>query len=225
MRALLLLFAALALIGAAAPRANAPASRPWTEVATPAPAGSYNIGNPQARVRLVEVVSYTCPHCADFIREAAPSIDAWVARGQLSLEIRNQIHDPVDVAAATIARCVGAARFPAFHRTLYARQQDWVGKGFDYVQSNGARLQLYSEQAQIRAIADNAGLSDLGRAAGMSDAALDRCFAGTATRDALRVSQGVSNFSGTPGFLLGGKQIERVTWATMKPRLAAVGLK
>lgn len=221
MRALLLLLAALALVGAT-PKAG---PRPWTEVATPAPAGSYVIGNPRARVRLVEVVSYTCPHCADFIREGAPSIDAWVARGQLALEIRNQIHDPLDVAAATLARCVGAARFPAFHRTLYARQREWVPRGFDYVQSNGAQLQLYSELAQARAIADNAGLSDLARGAGMNDAALDQCFAGAATRDALRVSQGVSTFSGTPGFLLNNTPIERVTWAGMKPRLAALGLK
>ncbi|MEG8038961.1 thioredoxin domain-containing protein [Sphingomonas sp. LR60] len=107
-RILLPLLAAVALTAATAPR-------PWTAVATPVASGSYLIGNPKARVKLVEYVSYTCPHCAHFTQESDATLGAMVRSGSTSVELRNQVHDGIDLAAATLARCSGAAAFPRVH--------------------------------------------------------------------------------------------------------------
>ena len=96
-RFLLPLLAAVALTAATAPR-------PWTAVATPVANGSYLIGNPKARVKLVEYVSYTCPHCAHFTHESDAALGAMVRSGSTSIELRNQVHDGFDLAAATLAR-------------------------------------------------------------------------------------------------------------------------
>ena len=83
-RFLLPLLAAIALTAATAPR-------PWTAVATPVANGSYLIGNPKARVKLVEYVSYTCPHCAHFTHESDAALGAMVRSGSTSIELRNQV--------------------------------------------------------------------------------------------------------------------------------------
>jgi protein-disulfide isomerase len=52
------------------------------------------IGNPDAEARLTEFISYTCPHCADFAREAGPPMDlVLVAPGRLGVEVRSFIRN------------------------------------------------------------------------------------------------------------------------------------
>jgi protein-disulfide isomerase len=216
----------LALAGVAAPAAAAP-RRDWTQVAAPAAAGSFVIGNPQARVKLVEFASYTCPHCRHFAEQSRPVLTRMIRSGSLSLEIRNALHDKLDLAAAILARCVGPAAFPRFHDALYANQDDWFARGAAWDQGNAARMQLYPEAARLRALADGAGLSALARASGLDDAALDRCFTDpAATARALAVAQGVAQrTTGTPAFLVNGRFIQNVDWAKLEPALRAAGAK
>ncbi len=141
----------------AAPLVAAP--RPWTSVAAPAAQGSYVIGNPAAKVKLVEYASYTCPHCGHFARDSAPVLKGkMIASGSLSLEIRSSIHDRYDLVAAMLARCSGAAVFPKLHEALFARQEQWLQRAVDYDAANNERLGLYSAAAQYRAMAEGAGL-------------------------------------------------------------------
>ena len=61
--------AAMALPAAAAPaQRRAGAARLDPEVVA-TPEGGFRMGNPDARVKLVEYLSLTCPHCADFARQ------------------------------------------------------------------------------------------------------------------------------------------------------------
>ena len=63
----LLMVAALALAPAAP--AAAPASRAatnWTKTVVATPLGAFRMGNPKAKVRLVDYVSLTCSHCRTF---------------------------------------------------------------------------------------------------------------------------------------------------------------
>ncbi|HEX8555004.1 MAG TPA: thioredoxin domain-containing protein, partial [Sphingomonas sp.] len=57
---ILFVFSALLALTAAAP------ARDWSTVAAKTATGAYVIGNPQARVKLIEYASYTCSHCAEF---------------------------------------------------------------------------------------------------------------------------------------------------------------
>ena len=40
------------------------------------PAGGYVLGNPKAPVRLLEFMSFTCPHCAHFTQDGAAQLKA-----------------------------------------------------------------------------------------------------------------------------------------------------
>lgn len=219
---------AVALLAAlAAPVAlTAAAPRPWTDVAAPVATGSYLIGNPKAKVRLVEYVSYTCPHCAHFTAESGPALKAMVRSGSTAIELRNQVHDRIDLAAATLARCAGPVVFPKLHDTLFAQQQAWVERAVEWNEGNAARVAMYPQLAQLRAVSDGAGLTDLARGAGMSPAAIDACFATDAALNrTLAVMQATAKVRGTPAFEINGKLVENVGWKELQPMLRAAGAR
>lgn len=225
MKTLLPLIAAAMLAASPAPDAAA-APRPWTAVTTPVATGSYLIGNPKARVRLVEILSYTCPHCAHFAAEAEPTIKTMVRSGTLAVEVRNQLHDKIDLAATMLARCSGPAAFPAVHAAFLSQQRAWIDRAVEWDGANAARVSTYPQLAQLRALADGAGLTGIARTAGVSPAAIDACFADeNALNAALKVSQSTEVAAGTPAFVVNGKLIQTVTWAQLQPMLRAAGAK
>ena len=104
----------------------------WSLVVTATPAGGFAMGNPNARVKLVEYGSMTCPHCAHFDENSVPSlIDDYVKSGKVSWEFRNYVRDTIDVSAALIARCGGAKRFFPLTRALFKDQPSWEKKVAD----------------------------------------------------------------------------------------------
>src|SRR5919112_6429232 len=61
----------------------------WSQVVNPTSANGFVMGNPNAKVKLVEYGSLTCPHCAEFDEKAVPAlIDKYVKSGQVSWEFR-----------------------------------------------------------------------------------------------------------------------------------------
>ena len=107
----------------------APNGGDWTQVVSETPQGGFVMGNPQARVRVVEFGSFTCPHCAAFSEEGAPAlIDKYVKSGQVSFEFRNFIRDSADLAAALLARCNGPAAFFPLTDQIFAAQEEWLGR-------------------------------------------------------------------------------------------------
>ncbi|UVO51465.1 DsbA family protein [Sphingomonas sp. SUN019] len=202
--------------------------RPWTSVATPAPQGSYVIGNPKARVKLIEYVSYTCPHCGHFAADSAATLKGkFVASGSTSVEIRSSVHDKYDLVAATLARCSGSAVFPKLHDAFFAQQSTWLDRAVNFDSANAQRISTYPVADQYRALADGAGLSDIAKASGMTDAGVRACLANPATvQKTLDVAQAMSGkIKGTPSFELDGKLIENTDWAKLEPMLRAAGAK
>lgn len=217
--------ALLAALLLAAPL-SAAAPRPWTAVATPAAAGSFLIGNPKARVKLVEYVSYTCPHCAHYASESATKLKAMVQSGSTSVEIRNQVHDGVDLAAVALARCAGPVAFPAVHEAFFQRQQQWYERAAEWSEGNRQRVSAWPQLAQIKALAEGAGLNDIAKQAGAPAAAVDACFASDAQiKRALAVSEGTGKVSGTPAFEINGRLVQNVGWKELEPQLRAAGAK
>ena len=201
-------------------------ARDWTQATTRLPSGAYLLGNPAARVKLVEYGSYTCPHCAAFAGESGPVLhDRWIRQGSVSLELRHIIRDSADLAAAVVARCTGP-KFFATSYAIFARQDQWLGRAINFQQTNASRINLYPPLARLRAIADGSGLTDIGRAQGVSDARLDACFADQAAIDRIvAMTASATDVTGTPTFLLDGKRIDGFTWDKVEPQLRARGLK
>ena len=218
-----LLFALLAL-----PTLAAAPARDWTSVATATKAGAYVIGNPAARVKLVEYASTTCPHCAAFAAESAPVLkDRWIRSGQVSLEFRHFVFNPLDLGAVILARCTGPSRFAATTAFLYATQAQWIPRAQQFQQANGQRLAMYPPLAQLRALVDGAGLTEAVVARGLSPAAVDACFADQAEVD--RVTAMTANVpagvNSTPTFFVNGRLVAHVAWAQLEPQLRAAGAR
>lgn len=207
--------------------ATAPA-RDWSGVATRLPSGSFLLGNPAARVKLVEYGSYTCPHCAAFSAESQAVLKNRLIRsGAVSLEYRHLIRDGSDLAAAVVARCTGTRGFFPTSERIFAGQRTWLEQAMDWGAANAARVRMYPPAAQLKAQAEGAGLTAIGKAAGLTDAQLDACFADQAEVDRiLAITAGAPpSVTGTPSFLVNGAPVSGASWAALQPALAAAGAK
>lgn len=207
--------------------AKKPAARDWTTTVGRTPDGAYVVGNPAAKVKLVEYASYTCPHCAHFAGEAEPALrDTMIKTGTVSLTFRHAIRDKLDLTAALLARCTRTG-FLATSDAIFAAQEDWYPRGGAFAQNNDARLSKYPEAARLRAYADGSGLTALVKTRGLSDTAIDACLANPAelaTIPAL-ADDAWSKIKGTPSFAINGKPVDGGTWDAIAPQLRAAGAK
>ena len=184
------------------------------------------MGNPNAKVKLVEYGSLTCPHCREFDEKGAPSlIDNYVKKGLVSWEFRNFVRDPYDITASLIARCGGPSSVFGLTRALYADQPNWIGKIQATDQATMQSMQSMSAQQQFAKIAELAGLPEFAALRGLPKAKTAACLADQA--EASRLVQMNSDavaqfpqFPGTPTFLMNGKIIDKVaTWELLEPKL------
>lgn len=211
-----------ALVVAATP------ARDWTTHAVQTPAGAYVLGNPAARVKLVEYASYTCSHCADFTRDAEPVLkDRLIRSGSTSWEFRHLIRDPFDLAAAVVARCAGPRGFAATSAAIFAAQPQWLQKASDFAQSQGEKLRGQPPLAQLRALADGSGLSAIGAANGVTPARLSACFADKAGVDRITAMTAAApaEVRATPAFFVNGKNVPNVDWSRLEPVLRSAGAR
>ena len=203
----------------------APNNGDWSTVVAKTPEGGFLMGNPNAKVKLVEFGSMTCPHCAEFEETGAkPLIDNYVKKGLVSYEFRNFVRDPFDVAASLIARCGGEAGFFGLTRGLYTEQRDWVGKIQAADPAKMQSLQTMSPAQQFSTIADIAGLKQFAAMRGVPRAKADACLADEEAVNQLvqMNSDAGSNYSipGTPSFLINGSLVENAAaWSQLEPKI------
>jgi protein-disulfide isomerase len=202
-----------------------PAGPDWSRSVTITPAGGFLVGSPTARTQLVEYFSYTCPHCADFAKEAGPTLQAMVKSGQLSVEYRNYIRDGFDLTAALLARCGGQGKFLASHEAIFAGYDQWIGKVEAYAKNPPPAPEGEDRSAQFIDIADKTGLTALAAKQGIAGNAAHACLANkNSLATILAITAGAwdadPRFEGTPGFLIDGKPVSGVhSWAGLKPQL------
>jgi protein-disulfide isomerase len=200
----------------------------WTEVVSMTPAGGYVMGNPEAKVKLIEFGSMTCPHCREFDEQGVPAlIDKYVKTGQVSWEFRNYVRDPFDVAASLIARCGGEKTFFPLTRALYKDQPNWIGKLQTVPQDQLQALQNVGPERQFSEIAKLAGFQQWAAMRGVPTAKSSSCLTNQAEIDKLVQMTGDAstqfpNFPGTPTFIINGEMAEQTaTWELLEPKLRA----
>lgn len=225
-RFLLLLAAALLYATAFRAPALATPARDWTQQVTVTPAGAYVIGNPAAKTRLVEYVSYTCPHCADFTAEATtPLKNGWIAKGALALEIRNLVRDRYDLTAAILARCGGTARFENLHQAIFANYDQWIGRVRDYDAAPSILPKDASRGKIMTDIADKTGLLTLMVQHNVSLKQSRACLADPRAIPVLlamtKTAIEQDHVSGTPSFVINGTLTQAHDWMTLRPLLPA----
>jgi protein-disulfide isomerase len=216
----------LALFAAAALTAGASlAATNWLTVVDPA-GGGHLVGNPNAKVRLTEFVSYTCTHCGHFAQEGSSAVDVYVATGKISLDVRHVIRDPVDLTAAMIANCGPAEKFPRNHAALMLSQPKWLPVMQKATAGQKSRWYNGDEAARRRAIASDLGFYAVMEGRGYDRISIDRCLSDKALAkrlaDQTAADEKKWNVTGTPTFAIGDNVLTGVySWGLLRPFLDA----
>jgi len=202
----------------------APKNGDWSTVVIKTPEGGFLMGNPNAKVKLVEYGSMTCHICAEFEEQGGEAlIDNYVKKGLVSWEFRNFVRDPFDVAAALLARCGGEASFFGLTRNLYTDQKDWVGKIQAADPAKVQALQSMLPPQQFSTIADLGGLKQYVAMRGIPRAKAEQCLTNEAEANQLvqMNADAVSTYSisGTPGFIINGSFVEQTRWEGLEPKI------
>ena len=200
----------------------APNGGDWAQMVTQTPEGGFLMGNPQAKVKVVEYGSMTCGHCADFAETGEPQlIDKYVKSGQVSFEFRNFVRDPADMAAALIARCNGASAFFTLTDQLFAAQEEWLGKLQQMSPEQQAQLQNMTPAQAVGTYAQVAGLVDFARVRGIPAGRAQACVADAAQVQRLdEMGQQAGQIPGTPAFLINGNLVPNsADWKTLEPAI------
>jgi protein-disulfide isomerase len=206
----------------------APNGGDWTQTFAQTEAGGFLMGNPNAPVKIIEFASMTCPHCAEFAENGLPPLtEKYVRTGQASLELRNFVRDPADLAASLLARCNGPAAFFKLSDQMFGAQSDWFGKLQAMSPADQQRLQTLQPQQAVGVMAEQAGLVDFVRVRGIPEAKARQCLSNQAELNRLvqMTQQATTDFPelpGTPSFIINGQLAKNAgTWATLEPQIQA----
>lgn len=152
------------------------------------------LGNPQAKVMVVEYASLACPHCARFHNEVFPAFKAkYIDTGKVQFVYREYITPPaqVAVAGAVVARCAGKAGYFTVIDGVFAAQREIYSDGT----VAGMRRILIREAAR----------------AGLTQPQVEACLADTAAFEAMDVRVGRARTEegvlGTPTFTVNGVKV------------------
>lgn len=224
------LIGALALLlGAASPVVARPVGKPvakvdWSHTYFVTPDGGFRMGNPKAKVAVVEYGSLICPHCRHFAQTAVkPFVDQYVRTGKASYEFRPLILSGIDIAANLVARCGGPSTFFPIADQLYATQPTWLDR---VSEEQNQRIATLPESQMYAAFAKATGIVRIAAAHGVTPAQADKCL-----RDgpgAIRLAEMAKTaedlgVTGTPTFFVNGQRAPVYDWDSLKPFLAPAG--
>ena len=151
------------------------------------------LGNPKAKVTLIEYAAFTCPHCAAVNELVFPLLKKnYIDTGKVLYVFRLYARGPQDGLAEKMARCAPRDRYFAFADAIFRSQEKWdyefgVQDGRAQLVKLGMQMGLKAEQinACMDSPADNARINASGQEA-MSRYGL----------------------TGTPTFVINGKALE-----------------
>ena len=171
--------------------------------------GDMDMGNPAAKVTVVEYASASCPHCAEFNNETFPAFKTkYIDSGKIHYVFREFLTPPIEVAASgfLIARCAGKDKYFSVLDAIYRGQEAMYQSG-DY---HGALLR----------IAESAGLSEQ---------QFNTCTTDDSALKALndRVDKASKDgITGTPTFVINGTKMDgAATLANLDAAIAAAQAK
>jgi protein-disulfide isomerase len=209
-------------------RSNGPRGHDWIHEVARTPEGGFRMGNPNARIKLVEYLSLTCPHCAAFSAEGTPTlVQDYVRSGQLSLEYRNYVLNGYDLAAAFLTRCASPRAYFEMTHYLLGHQPEWMGRIQTLTEAQRSELRGLQPIQAMQRIVPWLGLDAIGRRFGLTAAQQQACLSDQAAFDSIgRMQQAAStqfHVAGTPSFMINGQLVaDAHDWATLRPHLSGL---
>ncbi len=151
------------------------------------------LGDPNAKVTVVEYASVACPVCGRWYKEVWPAFKAkYVDTGKIHFVYREMLvggSEEVTVAASgfLLARCAGKDRYFSIVDAIYRSQPG-----------------LFDDPRNV--------LLNIARSAGFSDAQFDACVKNEASLKALsdrvEANSKLGNVNATPTFVINGKALQ-----------------
>lgn len=189
--------------------------------------GGHRVGNPDAKVALIEFVSYTCPACANFTKSGEGALQiGYIASGRVNREIRHIVRDPVDLTAAMLTNCGAPGKFLQNHAAFMARQDTWLPRAQNTTGAQRNRWMTGSDAARRRAIANDAGFYTIMEGRGYRRTDVDRCLADDAKANSLAENSEQDSkkyfVTSTPSFALNGVKLAGTHgWRELEPQIKA----
>lgn len=199
----------------------------WSDRVTITSAGGHAMGNPVAKFKLVEYMSYVCPRCAQFEEDShEPLKTNFVDKGHVNFEIRHMVLNRIDLAAALLARCGPKENFFANHQAILANQKNMLDK---YTQADNATKKATNQgttNERLVKIARLVGLYDVMQKRGYKQQALTACLNNGKTQTLLTtmaagfLKEIAPERGQTPSFTLNDKYIGNVRdWSPLETGL------
>jgi protein-disulfide isomerase len=219
--------AMLCLAPAAAIGAKAAPSRDWSRTVAATPEGGFKMGNPKAKVALVEYGSLACPHCRHFEETGyKPLVQQYVRTGRVSYEFRNFLLNAPDISVSLLAHCAGPAKFFPMSEVVYATQPQWIDKVAKMDDAQKAEIEKMSDAQRVVRLGEIAGFPQIAARFGVTPAQARQCLSDPKGLERLlnmtKTAEG-AGINHTPTFLINGKVTDAATWEQLEPQLKAVG--
>jgi protein-disulfide isomerase len=185
-------------MGPAPPIDKATYVPPQAELMTPGPLGERVLGKPGAPVTVIEYVSLTCPHCANFQKHLfARMKKEFIDTGKVRYIVREFPIGHTAGHAAIVNRCAPEDKYFFLLNQFLTRQGEWVSQ-------------------EVRPDAIYA----VAKSSGMSRETFDKCLTNQVIIDGLtEVKQRGRQFNviGTPTFFINGRKAQgEVTYDEIK---------
>ncbi|MFV0367807.1 MAG: DsbA family protein [Hyphomicrobiaceae bacterium] len=149
------------------------------------------LGDPNAKVAIVEYASMTCGHCSHFHKENFPKLkEKYIDTGKVSYVMREFPLDNLAAAASMLARCAPNGKNYEMADMLFNTQADWA-----FVQGNPVPK-----------------LFEIAKQAGFTQESFDTCLKDQKLLDQINAQRARASeqfgVSATPTFFINGKKLQ-----------------
>jgi len=199
----------------------------WSRTVVKTAAGGFQMGNPKARVKLIEYGSLACPHCRHFEQTGyKPLVRGYVRTGKVSYEFRNLLLNAPDLSVSLLAHCAGAAKFFPMSEVVFSTQPTWFQKIADLTDDQRAAMEKMTSAERTAAIGRAAGFPQIAARFGVTPLRAKQCYAdpkGTERLLAMSKAAIDGGIASTPTFLVNGTKADASTWEELEPLLKKAG--
>jgi protein-disulfide isomerase len=215
----------------ALPKVAPPAGKQWSDVITATPDGGYRMGNPDAPLKLIEYGALSCSHCAAFSTEGFPTLrDNYVNSGRVSYELRFFLLNMLDVPAVLLATCNNA---PDTVIPMADQYWAWQPTMFNNLKTAGQDamkgVEAMPAAQRPMALARLAGMNDFFAQRGIATSQGAQCLTDGNRAASLAAqtqkAQTDFNVTGTPAFILNGRNLDVAAWDGLEPALKKAGAR
>lgn len=218
--------AAFCLTAIPAAAKSAPA-RDWSRTVVATPEGGFRMGNPNAKVKLIEYGSLACPHCRHFEETGyKPLVQTYVRTGRVSYEFRNFLLNAPDISISLLAHCAGPSKFFPMSEAVFSTQPQWEDKIANLSDDHRAEIDKLSDTDRIVRLAEITGFPQLAARFGVTPARARQCLTDPKGLERLlniTKSAEDAGVTHTPTFIINGKTSDAATWDQLEPELKKAG--